>query len=491
MFPLNLYDKTSGAHCTPDPHQFEAYDHMFARHRAALFLGMSLQKTVIALTLLHDLHYEEVAVVKTLVIAPDKVARITWPDEIEKWSHLEGMRYSVVAGTTAQRLTALAADAEVYIVGVDNLVWLLDQYERKVGDKWMGSIPFDCIVCDESSLFKNRSSLRFKRLRRAIRDVEYRYLLTGTPSPNGLIDLWSQVLLLDDGERLGATFGAFIDKYFTTRGNGMIVYEYIPRPGTDKTIAHKLRDIALSMQTRDKLVLPELHQVDEVLIFDARGRAAYDRLEEQYVLEFLDEGGEGVTVKTAADLTTKLLQMSSGAIYEDQAYSSEGKKLPRVWRELNTVKIDALRGLLEAYPGETFLVVYQFRHEIERIKESFPFARELRKGVNTLEDFRDWNAGKIRMLLIHPASAGHGLNLQFGGRRMVWFSLTWNLEHYLQTVARLLRRGQLRDIYVHNLIVEGTRDADVRRRVDGKEANQVFLLNEIKRLREKYAQKIH
>lgn len=488
MLPAKIYDKRKGRYYDTDPHQLEAYDHLCANDRSALFLGMSLSKTVITLSYLYEMHYREVAILKTLVVAPDKVARITWPDEIQTWAHLDGMRYSLVAGTAAQRRAALAADAEIYIVGVDNLAWLIDQFITLRGGKWKGAFPFDCVILDELSLFKSRDSQRFKKLRRTIQATPYRHGLTGTPSPNGYIDLWAQMVLLDDGARLGRTFGEYVDKYFTTRGNGMIVYEYIPRAGAPAVIAEKIQDIALTMQTRDYLVLPDLHTDDVELEFDPFDRETYDTLEEQFVLDFF--GGGDVTVKTAADLTTKLLQVTSGAIYEDQAYGDDGRKLPRVWHEVNTAKIDALRDLLDRYPDETFIVVYQFRHEIDRIKASFPFARELRKGAKTVEDFRDWNEGRIRLLLIHPAGAGHGLNLQFGGRRMVWFSLTWNLEHYLQTIARLLRRGQLREIYVHRLIIRGTRDVRVRRSVEAKDSEQTFLMKEIKDLRNKYYGKI-
>lgn len=484
MIPEILYNKRKGEYYRTDPHQVEAYEHLIANPRAALFLGMSLSKTVIALSYLYDMIYEEAAIVKTLVVAPDKVARITWPDEIETWGHLEGMKYSVIRGDRKQREKALVADAEIYIIGVDNLAWLIDRYITKKNGRYVGRLPYDAIVLDELSLFKSRESQRFKKLRRAIKTMDYRVGMTGTPSPNGYVDLWAQMLLIDDGERLGDTFGRFIDKYFTTRGNGMVVYEYIPRPGAPKVIAHKLQDIALTMQTRDYLALPELHTDDIELEMSPFDREIYDTLEEAYVLDFLD--GTDVTVKTAADLTNKLLQISSGAIYEEQQYDGDGRRLPRVWHEVNTVKIDALRGLLENYPDESFIVVYQFKHEVERIRSAFPFARELRKGKGTVDDFRDWNAGRIRLLLIHPAGAGHGLNLQFGGRRMVWFSVTWNLEHYQQTVARLLRRGQLKEIYVHRLIVKGTRDTRVCLRLTSKDTNQTFLLNEIKDLRNKY-----
>lgn len=467
-----LYDKKKGVWYDTDEHQVQAYEHLYANRRAALFLGMSLSKTVVALSYLYDMHYREAAITKTLVVAPDKVARITWPDELETWQHLEGTRYSVIAGTAKNRLSALYADAEIYIISVDNLAWLIDQYK--------GKLPYDCIVLDELDYFKSRSSKRFKKLRKAIRTIEYRIGMTGTPSPNGLTDLWAEIMLLDDGERLGDTWGKYVDKYFTTRGNGMIVYEYTPKPGAAKVIAHKLRDIALTMQTRDILKLPDLITDDVELEFNPFDREIYDQLEEEYALDFFDNSE--VTVKTSADLTNKLLQISSGAIYEDRV----DKRSARVWHEVNTIKIEALRELLERYPDENFIVVYQFRHEIDRIKAAFPFTRELRKGKHTIEDFRDWNAGKIRLLLVHPKGAGHGLNLQFGGRRMVWISVTWNLGHYLQTVARLLRRGQLKEIYIHRLIVKGTRDIRVRRRLASKDSNQTFLMTEIKDLRNKY-----
>lgn len=505
-----LFDTIKGEYLDTDAHQFEAYDWLLEHPRAALFLEMSLSKTVIALSYLYDMHYRECAFTKTLVVAPDKVARITWPDEIKKWGHLEGMRYSVIAGTPAERLAALNADAEVFIVGIDNLTWLIDLYikqrvskvtKRPYG-KWFGRLPFDSILLDELSMFKSRDSVRFDKLRRALKltEIEYRIGMTGTPAPNGLVDLWAQILLIDDGQRFGDTFAEFKNKYFTTRGNGQIVFEYIPRPGTPKVIAHKLRDIALSMKTRDNVKLPDLYTVDHDLEFNGFDQDTYDALEMEYVLEFasqyeidparfcIDEDGveyydaPATTVKTPADLTNKLLQVTSGAIYEDR----EDPKDARVWHELNTVKLDALGELLDQYPDETFILVYQYRHEIERIKKRFPFAREIRKGKKTQEDIIAWNNREIRLLIIHPASAGHGLNLQFGGRRMVWFTLTWNLEHYLQTVARLLRRGALEEIFIHRFLIKGTRDHRVRKKVEAKETDQNFLMNETKQLLRKY-----
>lgn len=474
-----LTDTRTGDTYPVDPHQQEAYDHVMSRHRAALFLGMSLSKTVIMLSALYDLHYREAAIVRTLVIAPDKVARITWPDEIRRWRHLAGMRYSVVSGTAKQRAAALEAPAELYIIGVDNVSWLCDRYIRKTSGRYRGALPFDCVVIDESSLFKSRGSQRFRKLARAIRPVPYRYLLTGTPSPQGLIDLWSQLYLLDEGERLGRTFGEFADKYFSTWGNGQIVYEYRPHAWSPAAIAAKIQDIALTMRTRDYVELPPQHYVDEAVELAPAEREDYERLAREYVLALPD--GDTVSASTAGDLTGKLLQITGGAIYEEQRYE-EGRALPRTWRTLNGAKLAALRRILAEHPDENVICVYQFRHEAARIKEAIPEARELK----TVDDFEAWNAGRVRLLLLHPASAGHGLNLQFGGRRMVWFTPTWNLEHVEQTEARLIRRGQTRDIYIHRLIVEGTCDRRCADRVRTKATNQEFLMREIRKLRQQY-----
>jgi len=449
-----------------EAYQIEAYEHLLNNPKSVLFLGMSLGKTAVTLAYLHDMLYEELAFTKVLVIAPAKVARLTWPQEVEKWANFKGMRLSLIAGDETARLKALNTEAEIYVIGVDSTVWLTEQYySRKSSGKWQGSFPFDCVVLDELSLFKSRDSERFKALRRAIKDVPYRIGLTGTPVPNGYVDLWSQMVLIDNGERLGASFVLYRDLYFTTRGNGMIVYEYSLKKGADKTIHSKIKDIALSMQTRDKIELPPLHLVDTYLELDAFDRENYDMFEREYILEEHD-----ITAKTAADLSMKLIQLSSGAIYNAE----------REIIRLHDTKLNALADLLAEYPNENFIVVYQFVHEVERILEKFPFARQLRQGKGLNEDFEAWNRGEIKLLLLHPKGAGHGLNLQFGGRRMVWFSLTWNLEHWLQTVARLLRRGADKDVIIHRLIVRKTLDERIKKRVEAKDDNQNFLLNELK-----------
>jgi len=487
---MYITDLEKGQTYELDPHQKQALEHLRKNPRAGLFLEMSLSKTVITLLYLYEMHYTEAAISKTLVIAPDKVARLTWPKEIKKWGEISDLRYSVVKGTAAQRLKALEADAEVYIIGERNLSWLIDQYigqriSKNTGlpyGEWIGSIPFDCIVIDESSLFKSWSSTRFRKLERALEksEVPYRVLLTGTPSTNGEIDLWAQLKLMDDGQRLGPTVGQYIDKYFNTRGNGMVIFSYTTKQGAASVIAKKISDIVLSMQTRDYIEMPELVIDDIELTFDGFDREAYDELEREYFIDF--QSGNSVTAKTPADLVNKLLQVSSGAVYEDKDLDVKS----RVWHEVNTLKMDALEELVSQYDKENFLIVYQFRHELERIKARFPYAVELPKGAKLEEVFDAWNNGDIKMLILHPASAGHGLNLQFGGRRMVWTSPTWNLEHWLQTVARLLRRGALRRIFVHRLLVKGTKDIDVRRRITSKDKDQDFLMKVIKQLNKKH-----
>lgn len=471
-----------------DEHQQTALDWILARERSALFLEMSLGKTIVAALYLHYMHYEDAAISKTLIIAPPKVVSLTWVDEFKDWDNFKGMRVSYVVGTVKQREAALNADAEIFIVSVDNLAWLCDYYIKEPRKyKYVGELPYDQIIIDELDTLKSRDGVRFKKIRRAIKTVRRRIGMTGTPISNGYIDLWAQMFLIDDGERLGKTFGEYVDKYFTTRSNGHIVVKYTPRAGATKVIAHKISDIALTMKTRDYMELPDLVEVDEVLEFDGFDRDTYDSLERDYCLEFFKyqdakDKGQYVTVKTAADLNLKLLQASSGALYADQDEPSARK----TWFEINTLKLDRLRELIAEHEGENIIVVYQFQHEVDRIMEAFPYARMLRNGKHLAEDFKAWNRGEIPLLLLHPKSAGHGLNLQYGGRRMVWFSPTYNLGQLMQTISRLARRGAKLKFYIHFLLVKGTRDAKVRKSNHSKQSEQDFLFNETKELRAKY-----
>lgn len=458
------------------PHHLQALDHLAKHERAALFLEMSLNKTSITLTHWHRLTYEELEISRALVIAPDKVARFTWIDEINKWDHLQGSRISVIAGTPKQREKALAQDAELYTIGIDNLAWLLG----KLG----GSLrSFDLVILDELSLFKSTNSQRFRKLRKAIKPVQRRIGLTGTPAPNGYVDLWAQVVLLDDGRALGDSVVEYRSKYFTERGRDNIVFEYIPRPGALKEIAHRLRSLALTMQTKDHAKLPPARILDVPVELGPEGRRAYDTLEGDMVLELEREVfawdhliGEpmpwAVYAKTAADLGIKLQQLSGGALYETDT---------REVLEIHNDKLEVLDEILARH--ETVLLVYQFQHEVDRIQARHPHARKLRKPSDLVE----WNKGAIPLLMIHPASAGHGLNLQTGGNVIVWFSMTWNLEHYQQTNARLVRMGQPADeVLIYRLIAKGTRDGKIAKRLEGKGTTQKGLMDDIKELRTKW-----
>lgn len=434
---------------------------------------------MVAALYLYYMHYEDCAVLKTLITAPPKVVNLTWVDEFKDWDNFKGMRVSYVIGTHKQREAALMVDAEIYIVSVDNIAWLCDYYIKEPRKyKYVGELPFDQVIIDESDTLKARDGSRFKKFRRAVKSIRYRIIMTGTPTPNSYIDLWAQFMLLDDGERLGKTFGEYADKYFTMRGDGRQFTQYTLRPGAAKIIAHKISDIALTMKTRDYMELPEAEEVDELLEFSGFDRDIYDTLEREYCLDFFTDC---VTVKTAADLNLKLVQATSGAVYVDKEAEER-----RRWFEINSVKMNALAALLEKYADENIIVVYQFQHEVDRIAAAFPWARMLRTGKHLKQDFDDWNAGRIKLLLLHPKSAGHGLNLQYGGRRMIWFSPTYNLGHLMQTVARLVRRGALLKFYIHFLIVKGTRDVKVRRSNHIKQSAQDFLFNETKELRLKY-----
>lgn len=467
-----MYNKALGRWFDTDDHQHEAYAHLMANPRALLFLEMSLSKTVTALSYVYDMLYTEAAFTRVLVVAPDKVARLTWPEQVSEWAHLDGMRLVAISGDEVKRDKALAADAEVFTIGMANVSWLERKYWDKRKKRWKGTAPFDCIIVDEISEFKTRDSGRSKSLMRFITHAPYVIGMTGTAGD--LIDLWQLVKLVDGGERLGPKFGEYVDKYFRMRGNGMIVYEYIPRQGVQRVILHKVRDIILTKRLADtNIVMPSVEYIDMALRMDAFDREQYDEMEREMVLE-LPEGD--VSAKTSADLSIKLQQLASGAIYDED----------RNVIHCNTVKLDALEALVGKHPDSNFIVAYGFRHEIDRILERMPYARVMRTGAKSKEDKDEWNAGRIRMLLIHPASAGHGLNLQWGGNRLVWFSGTWRPDLWAQTNARLIRRGVEWTVYIYRLLVMGTRDKRQATRVDGKQSEAEFYMEEIKQLRLKH-----
>lgn len=473
MIPNLLYHKGRNRWTVTDEHTKIAYRHLRNNYRAGLFLEMSLGKTMVTLSWLHDMVYVEACMQRVLVIAPPKVAASTWQDEAANWRHVEGMRISSVLGTAKQRVKALRADADIFVISESNLVWLEQEFWHRRKKEFIGMPLFDCVVIDEISMFKNQGSERWKSLQRFIKHADWRVGLTGTPTPNGLHELWAEMMLLDDGARLGPTEGEFLGQYFIERGNGMITYEYIPRPHAEAEITAKIADIVLTMKTKDWMALPPVTYVDEWVQLDLFDMDVYNELEREMCVDFFT--GTDVTVKTPADLSNKLLQIAGGAIYD----SEDNVVL------LNTAKMDRLCEIV-AEGKRNLLVAYKYRHERDRILAAYPQARQLRKGAKLIEDIEDWNAGRIEMLVLHPASAGHGLNLQFGGSEIVWFGPTWSLEHWLQTNARLIRRGAVHEILVRVICAKGTRDAKAMRRLHNKEQGQASLMNEIKELRAKY-----
>ena len=426
--------------------------------RAVLGHGLGLGKTVITLTALEDMIYNSFEVDKVLVIAPLRVAEDTWSRESAKWEHLKHLRISKILGTPAQRRAALAAEADIYIINRENVVWLCD--ELSVAGGWF----FDAVVIDELSSFKSPKAQRFKALRKYITRSRRVIGLTGTPAPNGLIDLWSQIYLLDGGERLGRTVTGYRERFFLPdKRNQTTIFSYKPKDGADKAIWDRLSDICVSMRAEDWLTLPE--RIDNVVTvrMTDKQRAAYEKFEREQYIQFIE--GE-VTAVSAAALTNKLLQYSNGAMYKadgDYIETCEGK-------------LDALEDIIEAANGKPVLCFYSYKHDLERIRKRFPNAVKL----DNAEDIENWNNGGIELLLAHPAGAGHGLNLQAGGNIIVWFGLTWSLELYQQANARLYRQGQKNAVVIHHLLTEHTVDERVYQSLQGKGEVQDELLDALK-----------
>ena len=400
---------------------------------------------------------DDFAVGKVLVVAPKQVALSVWAQEAAKWNHTKHLRVSVMCGgSAADRRAALRAKADIYVINRENLAWLVDEVE--------GRWPFDMVVLDELLSFKSRSSGRWKALRRVRRQIKRLVGLTGTPAPNGLLDLWAQVYLLDEGKALGRTLTAYRDRYFTPGARkGYVVYDWRPLPLAEEAIYERLEGLCLSMKSVDHLTMPE--RIDNIIPVQLPGEALrqYRELEKEYLLQL---GDIDIIGDSAAVVTGKLLQVAGGAIYDD---SGE-------WHELHQAKLDALETVLEAANGKPVLCYYGYRHELNRIKGRFPQAEVLR----TADQVRRWNAGEIPLLLAHPASAGHGLNLQSGGSTMVWFGLTWSLEQYQQANARLYRQGQKDTVVIHHLVATGTVDERVMRVLQGKATLQEELMDAVK-----------
>ena len=447
------------------PHGYQSYciRKILEIKKLGLFLDMGLGKTVTTLTAVKELKYNRFEVRKVLVIAPKKVAEGTWTKEKDKWEHTKMLRVSQVLGSRAKRVRALNSPADIYIINRENVVWLVDYYRN--------SWPFDMVVVDESSSFKNHKAKRFKALASVEPHINRLVELTGTPSPNGLDDLWAQLYLLDGGERLGKRYTQFRERYFQPdrRGADGMIYNYEAKPGTEESILRKISDICISMKAEDYLELPEItfHQIPVVL--DAKAEKAYRELERKMVLE-LPEDEEEISVASAAALSNKLLQLANGAIYDDD----------RNVHEVHNCKIEAFLELIESLQGKPALVFYNYQHDRERILRALEKSKLRIRELKDTQDEDDWNAGRIDILLTHPASSAYGLNLQQGGNHVVWFGLTWNYELYTQADKRLHRQGQTERVIIHHLVCEGTRDEDVMQALERKDDVQKWVMQSLK-----------
>lgn len=455
-------------------YQVQGIEHIKDNPECALFLDMGLGKTVTTLTALSDLiQYFEVE--KALIVAPKRVAEVTWADEIANWAHLNNLRVSVIAGNAKKRAAAARADADIYTVGRDNLVWLLENFG---GVK----LPYDCIVVDELSSFKNHQSERFKAMKKIRRYANRIIGLTGTPAPNGLIDLWAQMFVIDGGKRLGRSITDYRANYFRPGAqNGGIVYNYKPRENTEQILSEKISDITLSMKAVDYLDMPEVNYIYDKVVLSDKEMSMYKEFEKEQIISLLGNGdGETITALTAAALSNKLLQFAGGAIYDAE----------RNVHHVSDAKIEALCEMVEALNGAPVLIAYNFLHEAHRIEKALSKLKPVRIGGDSRGDsnqiMRDWNAGKIKVLIAHPASVGHGLNLQKGGNNIIWFGVTWNLELYQQFNARLWRQGQTKPVFIHHIVSRHTLDERVVNSLQGKSSTQNALIGAIKDLVSQY-----
>ena len=445
------------------PHEYQkrATQFIIDNRYCALFLDMGLGKTVSTLTAIDTLKNDYLEIDKVLVIAPKSVALNTWSGETAKWDHLRKLRISVAMGTAAQRTKAIERDADIYVTNRDNVKWIVDYFKK---EPW----PFDTVVLDESSSFKNPSSQRFKALRKIRPQLRRVIELTGTPSPNGLMDLWPQIWLLDMGERLGRTLGSYRSEFFTAgRRNGAVVYDWIARPGARQRISKRLADISMSMQASDYLDMPDVIDGGLTLALPPDEMRDYQAFQKEQLMQLDNTDIEAIT---AAALTNKLLQYTGGALYDDQ----------HNWHEVSTAKLEALQDIVES-TDESVLIYYQYQSEKDRILKMLPDAVTFTGEPELLER---WNAGKIRLMLAHPASVAYGLNMQAGGHIIVWYTPTWNLELYMQANARLHRQGQTKPVVIYHLIAAGTIDERVMQALNCKNGSQAALLKHIKELRE-------
>ena len=445
------------------PHEYQRFaaEYIKSHPVAAVLLDMGLGKTSITLTALNDLLFDSFDIRRVLVIAPLRVARNTWSAEIEKWDHLRMLQYSIAVGTEAERLAALRKKADIYIINRENVQWLISE----------SGIPFDfdMVVIDELSSFKNHQTKRFRALMKARPKAKRIVGLTGTPSSNGLMDLWAEFRLLDMGERLGKFIGRYRTRYFLPdKRNGQVVFSYKPLPGAEEKIYGKISDITISMKATDHLKMPELVNSRYTVYLSEKEMERYGELKKDLVLQLPD--GD-ITAANAASLSGKLSQMANGAVYSDAEDVIS----------IHDRKLDALEDIIEAANGKTVLVAYWFRHDLERITERLQKLKIPASRLDTDGSIKRWNTGEIPVALIHPASAGHGLNLQAGGSTLVWFGLTWSLELYQQTVARLWRQGQeAKTVVVQHIITKGTIDERIMAALSEKDTTQSALIDAVK-----------
>lgn len=441
------------------PHKYQeiAIQHLLNNDKAGLFLQMGLGKTISTLEAISELMHNRFEISKVLVIAPLRVAQTTWPEEIKKWDSTKHLSYSQILGSKKQREEGLIKQADIYIINRENVTWLVEH----LGKKW----DFDMVVIDELSSFKAPRSKRFKSLKKVISKCKRVVGLTGTPTPNGLIDLWSQIFLLDQGARLGRTVTGYRDRFFLPdKRNQMVVFSYKLKVGAEEKIHSLIGDICLSMEAKDWLDLPE--RIDNLVEIELppKIKKLYKEFEKKQILEL--ESGD-ITALNAATVTNKLLQMSNGAMYLDE---------DKGYEDIHELKLDALSEIVELNEGKNILVFYSYRHDLERLKMRFKGSKMLETSL----DITNWNKGKIPMVLAHPASAGHGLNLQSGGNIIVWFGLPWSLELYQQANARLHRQGQKESVIIHHLLCKGTVDNRVMSSLQGKRKVQDDLIQYLK-----------
>lgn len=455
-------------------YQIFGYKHIVNTPYCGLFLDMGLGKTVITLTAINILIYEELEIKNVLIIAPKRVAETVWSEECKKWDHLKHLRVSKIIGNEQKRISALKENADIYVISRDNVKWLCSLYG--------GTLPFDMLVIDELSSFKSYKSLRFKALKLARPSIKRVVGLTGTPAPNGYIDLWAQLYLIDRGERLEKTITKYRERYFREgRKNGAIVYDYKLLNDAEEQINQRISDICISMKADDYLDMPECIYNRISVVLPANIKKQYEDFEKDKVLELIqgqiteDGDKKEISVVNAAALSNKLLQFANGAVYDEN----------HIAHEIHDLKIEALKEIIEDSNGKSVLVAWTFQSDRDRLMEALKVykPRELKRE----QDIQDWNDGKVQVMLAHPASTGHGLNLQAGGNIIIWFGLTWSLELYQQFNGRLFRQGQkAKTVIIHHIITEGTHDEDVIKAIEAKDKKQETLLSSIKAKIKKY-----